>query len=58
MLKSFPVYFMICSVVAINISAFLVVLYMGLFETSVTTKTVTWLLTICAWAVTYLNRNR
>ena len=58
MLKSFLPYFMLCSLLAINFSALTVVLQMDLIDTSSTTKTISWILTACAWVLVYINRNR
>ena len=57
MLKFLP-YFILCSIIAINISAFTIVLQMDLVQNSITTKTISWILTACAWALAYVYRNR
>ena len=58
MLKSFLIYFILCTIVAINLSALSVVLQMDLIETSITVKIISWILTTCAWSLVYVYRNR
>lgn len=58
MLKSFRVYYLICSVIAINFSAFTGVLYMGIFQPSTLTQVISWILTIGAWIMVYIFRDR
>ncbi len=58
MFKSFLLYFILCTIVAINLSALSVVLQMDLIETSITAKTISWILTTCAWSLVYVYRNR
>jgi len=58
MLKSFRVYYLICSVIAINLSAFTGVLYMGIFQPSTLTQVISWILTIGAWIMVYIFRDR
>jgi hypothetical protein len=58
MLKSFFPYFILCSIIAINLSALTVVLQMDLIDTSITTKTISWILTACAWSMVYVYRSR
>lgn len=57
MLKSFLLYF-VCSIIAINLSAFTLALQMGLIDTSIVFKTVSWILTISAWYLVFIYRNR
>ncbi|CAH1387914.1 conserved hypothetical protein [Candidatus Nitrotoga sp. M5] len=57
MLKSFLLYF-VCSIIAINLSAFTLALQMGLIDTSIVFKTVSWILTISAWYLVFMYRNR
>jgi hypothetical protein len=57
MLKILP-YFILCSIIAINISALTVVLQMDLIDTSITAKIISWTLTACAWSLAYVYRNR
>lgn len=58
MLKSSFPYFILCSIIAINLSALSVVLQMNLIDTSITAKTISWILTTCAWSLVYVYRNR
>lgn len=58
MLKLFLPYFILCSIIAINLSALSVVLQMNIIDTSITTKTISWILTACAWSLAYVCRNR
>lgn len=58
MLKLFLPYFILCSIIAINLSALTVVLQMDLIDTSITAKTISWILTVCAWSLAYIYRNR
>jgi len=58
MLKLFLPYFILCSIIAINLSALTVVLQMDLIDTSITAKTISWILTACAWSLAYVYRNR
>ena len=58
MLKSFLPYFILCSIIAINLSALTVVLQMDIIDTSITAKTISWILTTCAWSLVYVFRNR
>lgn len=57
MLKFLP-YFILCSIIAINISALTVMLQMDLIQNSITAKTISWILTACAWSLAYVYRNR
>ncbi len=58
MSKSFLPYFILCSIIAINLSALSVVLQMDLIETSIIAKTISWVLTTCAWSLVYVYRDR
>lgn len=57
MLKFLP-FFMLSSIIAINFSALTAMLHMGIIDTSITAKTISWILTACAWSVVYVYRNR
>ncbi len=56
--KSFLVYFILSSIVAINLSALSLALQINLIDTSTTIKTISWIVTVCAWWVVYVCRNR
>ena len=56
--KSFLVYFILSSIVAINLSALSFALQINLIDTSATIKTISWAVTVCAWYVVYVCRNR
>ncbi|RFC37687.1 MAG: hypothetical protein DID92_2727742985 [Candidatus Nitrotoga sp. SPKER] len=58
MLKLFLPYFILCSIIAINLSALSVVLQMNIIDTSITAKSISWTLTACAWSLAYVCRNR
>lgn len=49
---------MLSSIIAINFSALTAMLHMGIIDTSITAKTISWILTACAWSVVYVYRNR
>ncbi len=55
MLKSFLPYFL-CSIIAINLSAFTVVLQIGLIDASIAVKTISWILTVFTWSLVYIYR--
>lgn len=57
MLKFLP-YFILNSIIAINMSALTVILQMDLINNSITAKTISWILTACAWSLVYVYRNR
>jgi hypothetical protein len=56
--KSFLVYFILSSIVAINLSALSLALQINLIDTSTTIKTISWIVTACSWCVVYVCRNR
>jgi uncharacterized YccA/Bax inhibitor family protein len=58
MLKSFLPYFILYSIIAINLSALSIVLQIDLIDTSITAKTISWILTTCAWSLVYVYRDR
>lgn len=58
MLKSFLPYYILCSIIAVNLSALTVMLQMDVIDTSITAKTISWILTACTWFLVYVYRNR